>query len=94
VRSTKDDKNNPSESPPRTLGDLLYADRSKSLALMNQARSRAIDRLRFEQRRKRVDPHPDRTLTAQGEPGSADERIWTETGCTCLLVTSLEDRIR
>jgi RNA polymerase sigma-70 factor (ECF subfamily) len=26
--------------------------------LMNLARSRAIDRLRFEQRRKRVDPHP------------------------------------
>ena len=27
--------------------------------IMNQARSRAIDRLRFEQRKKRVDPHPD-----------------------------------
>ena len=26
--------------------------------VMNQARSRAIDRLRFEQRKKRVDPHP------------------------------------
>jgi RNA polymerase sigma-70 factor (ECF subfamily) len=26
--------------------------------IMNQARSRAIDRLRFEQRKKRVDPHP------------------------------------
>jgi RNA polymerase sigma-70 factor (ECF subfamily) len=25
--------------------------------IMNQARSRAIDRLRFEQRKKRVDPH-------------------------------------
>lgn len=27
--------------------------------IMNQARSRAIDRVRFEQRRKRVNPHPD-----------------------------------
>jgi RNA polymerase sigma-70 factor (ECF subfamily) len=27
--------------------------------IMNQARSRAIDRLRFEQRKKRVPPHPD-----------------------------------
>jgi RNA polymerase sigma-70 factor (ECF subfamily) len=27
--------------------------------VMIQARSRAIDRLRFEQRKKRVDPHPD-----------------------------------
>lgn len=26
--------------------------------IMNQARSRAIDRVRFEQRRKRVNPHP------------------------------------
>jgi RNA polymerase sigma-70 factor, ECF subfamily len=26
---------------------------------MNQARSRAIDRVRFEQRKKRVDPFPD-----------------------------------
>jgi RNA polymerase sigma-70 factor (ECF subfamily) len=27
--------------------------------ILNQARSRAIDRLRFEQRKKRVDPHPE-----------------------------------
>jgi RNA polymerase sigma-70 factor, ECF subfamily len=27
--------------------------------IMNQARSRAIDRLRFENRKKRVDPHPE-----------------------------------
>ena len=27
--------------------------------IMNQARSRALDRLRFEQRKKRVDQHPD-----------------------------------
>ena len=33
--------------------------------IMNQARSRAIDRLRFDQRKKRVDPYPD--------PGSLEE---------------------
>lgn len=32
--------------------------------IMNQARSRAIDRLRFEQRKKRVDPHADSPLPA------------------------------
>jgi hypothetical protein len=26
-----------------------------------------------------------------GAPGAADERVWTETGCTCLLVTSTND---
>jgi RNA polymerase sigma-70 factor (ECF subfamily) len=31
---------------------------------MNQARSRAIDRLRFEQRKKRVDPHASDPLPA------------------------------
>jgi RNA polymerase sigma-70 factor (ECF subfamily) len=32
--------------------------------IMNQARSRAIDRLRFEQRKKRVNPHPGDPLPA------------------------------
>jgi RNA polymerase sigma-70 factor, ECF subfamily len=32
--------------------------------IMNQARSRAIDRLRFDQRKKRVDPHPESPLPA------------------------------
>jgi anti-sigma factor ChrR (cupin superfamily) len=27
-------------------------------------------------------------------PGSSDERVWSETGCTCLLVTSTNDRLR
>jgi RNA polymerase sigma-70 factor (ECF subfamily) len=38
--------------------------------IMNQARSRAIDRLRFEQRKKRVDPHADMPPvdTAPSEP--------------------------
>jgi anti-sigma factor ChrR (cupin superfamily) len=29
-----------------------------------------------------------------GAPGAADERIWSETGCTCLLVTSTKDVLR
>jgi RNA polymerase sigma-70 factor, ECF subfamily len=38
--------------------------------IMNQARSRAIDRLRLEQRKKRVNPHPDspQPLEAANEP--------------------------
>ena len=41
--------------------------------IMNQARSRAIDRLRFEQRMKRVNNHADSpmTLTAQSGPHEA-----------------------
>ena len=26
-----------------------------------------------------------------GAPGASDERVWSETGCTCLLVTSTQD---
>ncbi len=26
-----------------------------------------------------------------GAPGAADERVWSETGCTCVLVTSSKD---
>jgi ChrR-like protein with cupin domain/putative zinc finger protein len=29
-----------------------------------------------------------------GAPGAADERVWSETGCTCLLVTSTDDVLR
>jgi len=41
--------------------------------IMNQARSRAIDRLRFEQRKKRVNNYPDSplTATAQNDPQQA-----------------------
>jgi RNA polymerase sigma-70 factor (ECF subfamily) len=35
--------------------------------IMNQARSRAIDRLRFEQRKKRVNPHAENPLPAAPE---------------------------
>src|SRR5687767_10492100 len=37
--------------------------------IMNQARSRAIDRLRFEQRKKRVDPHPEGAVTDEAVNG-------------------------
>ena len=29
-----------------------------------------------------------------GAPGAGDERVWSETGCTCLLVTSTKDLLR
>jgi RNA polymerase sigma-70 factor, ECF subfamily len=40
--------------------------------IMNQARSRAIDRLRFEQRKKRVDPHANDPLLAIETASSHD----------------------
>jgi anti-sigma factor ChrR (cupin superfamily) len=29
-----------------------------------------------------------------GAPGAGDDRVWSETGCTCLLVTSTRDVLR
>jgi anti-sigma factor ChrR (cupin superfamily) len=29
-----------------------------------------------------------------GAPGTGDERVWSETGCTCFLVTSTKDVLR
>jgi anti-sigma factor ChrR (cupin superfamily) len=29
-----------------------------------------------------------------GAPGASDERVWSETGCTCVLVTSTKDTLR
>jgi anti-sigma factor ChrR (cupin superfamily) len=29
----------------------------------------------------------------RAEPGTADHRVWSETGCTCVLTTSLQDRL-
>jgi len=26
-----------------------------------------------------------------GVPGTTDERVWSETGCTCVLITSSQD---
>jgi ChrR Cupin-like domain len=30
----------------------------------------------------------------RGEPGTADKRVWSETGCTCVLVTSTRDVLK
>lgn len=30
----------------------------------------------------------------RAEPGSGDKRVWSETGCTCVLITSTEDVLR
>jgi anti-sigma factor ChrR (cupin superfamily) len=29
-----------------------------------------------------------------GAPGTGDDRVWSETGCTCVLITSTEDSLR
>jgi len=29
-----------------------------------------------------------------GAPGMTDERVWSETGCTCVLITSTKDTLR
>ena len=29
-----------------------------------------------------------------GPPGASDERVWSETGCTCILITSTRDILR
>jgi anti-sigma factor ChrR (cupin superfamily) len=29
-----------------------------------------------------------------GAPGAGDERVWSETGCTCVLITSTSDTLR
>jgi hypothetical protein len=29
----------------------------------------------------------------RGEPGARDDRVWSETGCTCVLITSPGDRL-
>jgi anti-sigma factor ChrR (cupin superfamily) len=30
----------------------------------------------------------------RSEPGTSDHRVWSETGCTCVLLTSTRDRLR
>ena len=30
----------------------------------------------------------------RAEPGTADQRVWSETGCTCVLITSAHDVLR
>lgn len=48
--------------------------------IMNQARSRAIDRLRYEQRKKRVDNHADRPLPARAAGGPQEAFAVREQG--------------
>jgi anti-sigma factor ChrR (cupin superfamily) len=31
---------------------------------------------------------------SRAEPGTTDRRVWSETGCTCVLITSLRDALR
>jgi anti-sigma factor ChrR (cupin superfamily) len=31
---------------------------------------------------------------SRAEPGTVDHRVWSETGCTCVLITSLDDVLR
>jgi len=31
---------------------------------------------------------------SRAEAGTADRRVWTETGCTCILITSSRDLLR
>ena len=30
----------------------------------------------------------------RAEPGTSDARVWSETGCTCVLITSTQDELR
>jgi anti-sigma factor ChrR (cupin superfamily) len=30
----------------------------------------------------------------RAEPGTSDKRVWSETGCTCVLITSTQDALR
>jgi RNA polymerase sigma-70 factor, ECF subfamily len=62
--------------------------------IMNQARSRAIDRLRFEQRKKRVNPHPDEPLA--DEPEARDQSTLDELAArmTAALETLMPEEQR
>ena len=33
-------------------------------------------------------------VAIQAEPGTGDKRVWSETGCTCVLITSTKDILR
>jgi len=61
----------------RRAGDYDAANGSVVGWIMNVARSRAIDRVRLEQRKKRVNEHPDGT---EGVPTAADPRETLEHG--------------
>jgi len=62
--------------------------------LMNLARSRAIDRLRFEQRTKRIDPRPEEPPTTTGD-GAEEPLVAAERGLQlrrALAALSPEER--
>jgi RNA polymerase sigma-70 factor, ECF subfamily len=60
--------------------------------IMNQARSRAIDRLRFERRKKRVNPHPDEPATAASEFEDVVDSADQERLHNALTVLTPEER--
>lgn len=63
--------------------------------IMNQARSRALDRLRFEQRKKRVDPHAGEPLPAVESPCAEDALEIKQQGVAmraALAVLTREER--
>src|SRR3989441_6290336 len=63
--------------------------------IMNQARSRAIDRLRFENRKKRVNPYPENPLvtTAANDPQQACQvKEQSRVLQNALEVLTLEER--
>jgi RNA polymerase sigma-70 factor, ECF subfamily len=63
--------------------------------IMNQARSRAIDRLRFEGRKKRVDPDAGEALPATAAPDACDVLEFKQQGEAlrkALAVLTLEER--
>ena len=51
--------------------------------IMNQARSRAIDRLRFEQRKKRVNPHADSPLPVEASSRARARPFTSRTKAAC-----------
>jgi RNA polymerase sigma-70 factor (ECF subfamily) len=63
--------------------------------IMNQARSRAIDRLRFEQRKKRVDPHagdPLPTIEAGDAPDVLESKEQSRALRSALTVLTPDER--
>ena len=63
--------------------------------IMNQARSRAIDRLRFDQRKKRVQPETENPLSASGTTNPDDLiafRQQSEALRTALVVLTPDER--
>jgi hypothetical protein len=90
------------QNSPATLGDVLYA-KSKaavpeqdwvtlvqSIAAGDQ---RALHAL-YERAHRPVFTLMMRGDYNYGAPGAVDQRVWSETGCTCVLVTSTKDTLR